>query len=364
MYSNFPVKTGTWKPTPFPTDGSTPAITFPEPEKEDPSTRLREFAPAIIGYASESTINCIFNPIPFSNKKYQYSKDYHRELQYMPVFRVRRQTYEAQQQHDTAIKKQKMDGFFPKYENLMSIQQLNFHLAHNDIDLTLKDVFDRIALIFTGIKPKNLFEQMSNGDFMTKQAGTVSGIAEVRDLWSKTVQNKHDNKHSIRENDQLYFVVKKISYDSIANQFFPSLSFKDNDLENVRMEANRPSTYVWQVEPFFTVDNQGPKARDLQSAVIKDGKKFAGFSIFMGHVKEIKMASHFRMLAGGELLPNADQRKVISRAPGASPQRSIFHALTRQQLVIDFNILAQGSMLPEWYDPVEERELMAATKIT
>jgi hypothetical protein len=331
------------------------------------STGIDNFENSTPGLVSEGYVNANFNPMPFSTKKLRSAEHFHTEFRNQLVFRIRSLARETR----TDIQPAMVLAQFPRREYLATIQQTNLTLAMwnepgGTKDLTLKDLVRMVAPMFVGIKPKNLFGRGLNGKLDTIQPGTVHGHCEMFDIFSQPHANP---ARHIREGDHLFIIAKKVKLEGLT--FRPTL-YGDNvtqEIEDIKGQAGRRQ-WVWQLEPWFSADSVGPSAEELLSDTVAypavagvpaGTHKYVGHAFYLGWIKEIKTASHFRALHGGELLPFDNHKRHLNASfiHGKNPQRDMQEAWKRQTIVVQLELNSQEVSLPYFYDEDKEKAVNA-----
>lgn len=359
----FPVLTKKARIDPFSVTSTSSDISFNIADDFGaPGSSVRDFENSAPGLVSEGYVNCNFNPLPFSSRQLKNAEHYHTEFRNQLVFRIRSVERLNEQEINGNGKRL---AVFPRQEYLATIQQANLTLAaytsRQDGDLTLKEVVDMVAPMFVGIKPKNLFGRGLNGKLETVQPGCVKGHCEMSDIFSVYgTEAKH-----IREGDHLFIIIKKRKKDGL--KFRPTLYSDDAAAADIETYQTNWKDYIWQLEPWFSPNTVGPSAKDLMSEAIilpaKPGKPaeprhYVGHAFYIGWIKEIKTASHFRNLYGGELLPMQNYKRDIkgSLMHGPNPQRDMRDALLRQTIVVQLELNSQDVILPHFYNLEQEIE--------
>lgn len=336
------------------------------------NTGVDSFENSTPGLVSEGYVNANFNPMPFSTKKLRSAEHFHTEFRNQLVFRIR-----SRMRPDNGANRPMVLAQFPRQEYLATIQQTNLTLASwNDADVnkdvTLKELVSIVAPMFVGIKPKNLFGRGLNGKLETIQPGTVKGHCEMFDIFSKPDDKKH-----IREGDHLFIIAKKVKREKLT--FRPTLYGDNIEKEINELQLNADTQYVWQLEPWFSADSVGPNTADLLSELVAvppvgpaaalvpavTEHRFIGHAFYIGWIKEIKTASHFRALHGGELLPfeNSKRHLKTSLLHGKYPERDIEHAMKRQTIVVQLELNSQDLTLHPAYDEKVEKAVNESLRV-
>ena len=243
----------------FATDGSASNVQFNSNTDFDSDLNNVDYANATPAAASEGRINANFNSLPFVKSRYTWCEDWHTEFQYQFVFRWRDLAKENETKHNsTTLGKRSRASFYPAFEQLSNLQQMNYILASASEEYTLEDILARLSIVGVGLKAKNLFEKTAQGHYLTKQPLTVEGHVEINDIFSrKSKDGQSDN--NIREMDHIYLVLRKEKLDTL--KFAPSLGTENqttflNDTKAIR--KGKKMTYVWQISPEFSHNGTDP----------------------------------------------------------------------------------------------------------